>query len=242
MRMRETTSFLFSIAVVLAVGAVAGATTPVLAQTAAVSPSAADWDRLTDQTLASVKAQYGLTDDQVQKIRPLLRAHLPRMRALFDSYAGESVNLAPALLKEYQQTRADFKAKVDPILTETQRKDFMTIRAEFDAEMKKAFVDARLKWFQNAVGVDAAQSEKVRPILAESFDKRLELFANAPSEAKDPVAASKAMRIQLQNLQGATDAKLKTVLTPEQMDKYADSANQMAPEAPKGPAAKPQTR
>ena len=226
MRMRKALPFLFLIAGVLVAVAVAA---PVLAQMAAVNPSAPDWDKLTDQTLAAVKAQYGLSDDQVQKIRPLLRAHLPKMRSLFDSYAGGSINLAPALLKEYQATRADFRAKVDPILTEPQRQEFMKIRAEFDAGMKKAFIDARLKWFQDTVGVDAAQSEKVRPILTESFDKRLQLFADAPSEAKDPVAAQKAMRIQLQTLQGETDAKLKTVLTPEQMDKYQDSASAMAP-------------
>jgi hypothetical protein len=234
MRMRAPIAFLFPIAVVLAAGAVAGAA-PVLAQMAAVNPAAPDWDRLTDQTLAAVKSQSGLTDDQVGKIRPLLRAHLPRMRALFDSYAGGSINLAPALLKEYQATRADFKAQVDPILTEAQRKDFMAIRAEFDTEMKKAFIDARLKWFQNEVGVDAAQSEKLRPVLTESFDRRLQLFADAPSDAKDPVTAQKAMRIQLQALQGETDAKLKTVLTPEQMGRYQDSAGAMAP----GEAAKP---
>ncbi|HYV20654.1 MAG TPA: hypothetical protein VFC25_16645 [Verrucomicrobiae bacterium] len=226
MRMRKALPFLFLIAGVLVAVAVAA---PVLAQMAAVKPAAPDWDKLTDQTLAAVKAQYGLSDDQVQKIRPLLRAHLPKMRSLFDSYAGGSINLAPALLKEYQATRADFRAKVDPILTEPQRQEFMKIRAEFDAGMKKAFIDARLKWFQDTVGVDAAQSEKVRPILTESFDKRLQLFADAPSEAKDPVAAQKAMRIQLQTLQGETDAKLKTVLTPEQMDKYQDSASAMAP-------------
>jgi Spy/CpxP family protein refolding chaperone len=108
--------------------------------------------------------------------------------------------------------------------------------------MKKAFIDARLKWFQNEVGVDAAQSEKVRPILTESFDKRLQLFADAPAEPKDPVAAQKAMRIQLQVLQGETDAKLKTVLTPEQMDKYQESAGAMAPaDAAKSSAPQPQT-
>jgi Spy/CpxP family protein refolding chaperone len=242
MRMRASVAFLFPLAVVLVSGAVAGVSAPVLAQMAAVKPAAPDWDKLTDQTLAAVKAQYGLSDDQVQKIRPLLRAHLPKMRSLFDSYAGGSINLAPTLLKEYQATRADFKAKVDPILTEPQRQDFMKIRAEFDAGMKKAFIDARLKWFQNEVGVDAAQSEKVRPILTESFDKRLQLFADAPAEPKDPVAAQKAMRIQLQVLQGETDAKLKTVLTPEQMDKYQESAGAMAPaDAAKSSAPQPQT-
>jgi Spy/CpxP family protein refolding chaperone len=235
MRMRASIAFLFPIAVVLAAGSVAGAAAPVLAQMAAVNPSAPDWDKLTDQTLAAVKSQSGLTDDQVGKIRPLLRAHLPRMRALFDSYAGASISLGPALLKEYQATRADFKAQVDPILTEAQRKDFMAIRAEFDTEMKKAFLDARLKWFQNEVGVDAAQSEKLRPILTESFDRRLQLFADAPANPPDPVATQKAMRIQLQVLQGETDAKLKTVLTPEQMGRYQDSAGATAA----GEAAKP---
>jgi hypothetical protein len=241
MRMRASIALLFPIAVVLGAGAVAGAATPVLAQMAAVKPAAPDWDKLTDQTLAAVKSQYGLSDDQVRQIRPLLRAHLPRMRALFDSYAGGSISLAPALLKEYQQTRADFKAKVDPILTEPQRRDFMAIRAEFDTEMKKAFIDARMKWFQNTVGVDAAQSEKVRPIVTESFDKRLQLFADAPASAPDPVAAQKAMRIQLQVLQGETDAKLKAVLTPEQMDKYQDAAGAMAPSEAGKPPAQPPT-
>lgn len=231
MRMRAAKAFLFPVAVVLMACVLAGAASPVLAQMAAVSPP--NWDQLTDQTLAAVKAQYGLTDDQIAKIRPLLRAHLPKMRSLFDSYAGGSINLAPALLKEYQQTRADFKAKVDPILTEAQRKDFMAIRAEFDKEMKNAFIDARMTWFERTVGTDIAQGEKLRPILVESFDKRLELFA-APQEAKDPVQQQKILRIALQNLQGQTDAKLKTVLTPEQMGKYQDAAGSMtASEAPK---------
>jgi len=231
MRMRASVAFLFSLAVLL--GSVA-APAPALAQMAAVKPAAPDWDKLTDQTLAAVKAQYGLSDDQVQKIRPLLRAHLPKMRELFDSYAGQSLDLGPALLKEYQATRADFKAKVDPILTEPQRKDFMAIRAEFDSQMKKAFIEGRLKWLQSNIGVDAAQSEKLRPILTESFDKRLELFANYPSDAKDQAAAQKDLRIQLQALQGTTDEKMKTVLTPEQMGKYQDSRGSTA--APAGAA------
>src|SRR5262245_24493131 len=132
MRMRAAMVFLSAVAVVLAAGAAAGEAAPVLAQMAAVSPP--DWDQLTDQTIAGVKARYGLTDDQVQKIRPLLRAHLPKLRSLFEGYTGNNIDAAPALLKEYQATRADFKAKVDPILTEPQRKEFVAIRAEFDRQ------------------------------------------------------------------------------------------------------------
>jgi hypothetical protein len=225
MRMRAAMIVLSAVAVVLATGVAAGVAAPVLAQMAAVSPP--NWDQLTDQTLAAVKARYGLTDDQVRQIRPLLRAHLPRMRELFEGYAGKSLDVGPALLKEYQATRAEFKAKVDPILTEPQRKDFMAIRAEFDREMKNAFIDARMQWFEKTVGTDIAQGEKLRPILVESFDKRLQIFANNP-ETRDPLVTQKALRIQLQNLQGETDSKLKTVLTPEQMGKYQDAADSMA--------------
>jgi len=232
MRMRAAKAFLFPIAVVLAAGALAGAATPILAQMASVKPP--DWDQQTDQVLAAVKAHYSLTDDQVQKIRPLLRAHLPRMRALFDSYAGMGIDEAPALLKQYQEIRADFKAKVDPILTEGQRKDFMAIRAEFDAEMRKAFIDARMGWFEREIGVDVAQSGKLRPILVDSFEKRLQIFS-ATSEAKDPATAQKDLRIQLQKLQGETDARLKTVLTPEQMGKYQDLRTAAPEDAAKPP-------
>ena len=226
MRIRAAVAFLFPIAVVLAAGVLAGAGAPAVAQTAAAG--APNWDQLTDQTLAAVKAQYGLTDDQVKQIRPLLRAHLPKLRSLFENYAGSSIDNAPALLKQYQETRAAFKANVDPILTEPQRKEFMKIRAEFDAQMRKAFIDARMLWFQEVVGIDAAQADKVRPIVDESFGKRLEIFGASP-EKQDPAAAQKDFRIQLQVLQGETDAKLKTVLTPAQMAKYQDSAGAVAP-------------
>jgi hypothetical protein len=224
MRMRAMA--LFVVAVATAAGVLAGASAPILAQSAAVSQP--DWDRQTDQVLAAVKAQYGLTDDQVQKIRPLLRAHLPRLRGLFESYVGSNIDAAPALLKQYQDIRADFKAKVDPILTEPQRKEFMAIRAEFDTQMRKAFIDARMQWFQGAVGIDAAQADKVRPIVTESFEKRLQIFAASP-EKKDPAEAQKDFRIQLQVLQGETDARLKGVLTPDQMAKYQESAGVVAP-------------
>src|SRR5262245_41701652 len=152
MRMRTAVALLLPVAVMLAAGALAGAAAPILAQVVAVDPP--DWDQQTDAVLAAVKGQYGLTDDQVRQIRPLLRAHLPRMRAVFDSYAGKSIDVAPATLKQFEEVRADFKAKLDPILTEQQRKDFMAIRAEFDAEMKKTFIDARMQWFAREVGVD----------------------------------------------------------------------------------------
>jgi Spy/CpxP family protein refolding chaperone len=229
MRMRATMA-LFAIAVVLAAGALAGAAAPLLAQTAAVSQP--DWDRETDRVLTAVKAQYGLTDDQVQQIRPLLRAHLSNMRALFDTYVGKNIDAAPAILKQYQDFRLDFKAKVDPILTEPQRKDFEAIRADFDAEMRKAFIDARMQWFERVIGVDAAQADKLRPIVTESFEKRLQILSATP-EKKDPEEARKAIRIQLQSLQGETDARLKAVLTPEQMAKYQDSAGTGAPKAQK---------
>jgi Spy/CpxP family protein refolding chaperone len=232
MRMRAAMAVL-PVAVVLAASALVGRAAPILAQTAAASQP--DWDRETDQVLTAVKAQYGLTDDQVGKIRPLLRAHLSSMRALFDSYVGKNIDAAPAILKQYQQQREDFKAKVDPILTEPQRRDFMKIRAEFDAQMRKAFIDARMQWFERVVGVDAAQADKVRPIVTESFERRLQILSGSPEE-KDPAEAQKAARIQLQILQGETDAKLKTVLTPEQMGKYQASAGTGAPAEPQKPA------
>lgn len=233
MRMRAAMTFLL-VTAVLAAGLLVGATAPVLAQTGAANQP--DWDQQTDQVLAAVKARYGLTDDQIRQIRPLLRAHLPRMRAVFDGYVGKTIDVAPAMLKQFEEVRAEFKAKLDPILTEPQRKQFMQLRAEFDAEMKKQFIDARMQWFERVIGVDEAQADKLRPIVMESFEKRLQILSTRP-DTKDEAAAQKALRIQLQVLQGETDAKLNTVLTPGQMAKYQDSAGTGAPtEAEKPPA------
>ena len=115
-----------------------------------------DWERQADQTLASLRGRFRLTDDQVGRIRPILAGYLPRLRAMFDSYAGEGIETAPALLDQFRQARAGLQANLEPILDDAQEKEFLVLRREVDAEIKKAFVEARIGWFRNTLGIDDA--------------------------------------------------------------------------------------
>jgi len=180
---------------------------------------AIDWDRQADLTLAAVKPRLQLSAAQVEKIRPLLTAYLPRLRALFDSYAGEGVETGPALITQFRQARAAFKANIDPILNEAQKQGFLVLRGEVDGEIRKAFVDARLGWYRRTLGIDDAQAEKARPIVADNFDKRLQILSMLADSQGGP-AASRPLWPEMEKVQQETDARLRGVFTPQQMETY----------------------
>jgi hypothetical protein len=178
-----------------------------------------DWARQADATLAAVKPRLQLSDAQVAQLRPLLAAYLPKLRGLFDSYAGEGIESGPALITEFREAREAFKQNLDPILNDAQKKEFLVLRGEVDGEIRKAFVEARLGWDRRTLGIDDAQVEKARPIVADNFNQRLQILSMHADSPGGP-AASRPLWPELEKVQQETDARLRGVFTPQQMETY----------------------
>jgi Spy/CpxP family protein refolding chaperone len=198
---------------------------------AAPAPAAAaapiDWALQADHALTAVKPQLQLSDAQVAQIRPLLIHYLPKLRDLFDSYAGHGVESGSALITHFREAREAFKHNLDPILNDAQKQQFLVLRHEVDGEIRKEFIAARLGWYRRTLGLDDAQIEKIRPIVTDHFDKQLEILTMHADSPSGPAAAA-PMGPQLQMAQQATDDRLRGVLTPQQMETYLAAENKKA--------------
>ncbi len=192
---------------------------------ASAEPSATpppDWGRQADLVLHEMTGRLHFTEPQVARIKPLLTAHLEKLRALFDSYAGHGVEVAPSLLQEFRETRGAFTANLAEILSPDQMKEVEVVRGEVDKEIKKAFCDARMAKLTVSLGLSDGQVGKARPIIDHDFDRRLEILSWHVEGAGGPVKAL-PLGPELQKLQAETDAQLGAVLTPEQLKKYQAS-------------------
>jgi len=188
----------------------------------APAPTPPEWGRQADLVLQSVSGRLHLTEPQTTRIKPLLTDHLGKLRALFDSYASQGLELMPSLLQEFRETRAAFTANLGEILSPDQMKEVVVIRGEVDKEMKKAFCDARISKLTASVGLSDAQVGKVRPILDHDFDRRLEILSWHVEGAGGPVKAL-PLAPELKKVRAETDGQLGAVFTPEQMKSYLAS-------------------
>jgi len=204
-------------------GAVSQADTP--------STPEPDWGRQADLVLAATKPRLNLTDGQVTSLKPILERHLKKLRGLFDQYAGQGVEVLPALLGEFREARRSLRANLEPILNPAQLQELPAIRAEVDQEIRKAFSESRLKRMSDRLGLSAEQAAAVRPILGEEYDRRLAILsfhidAQGGPETRRPLSP------ELQQIREESDARLRAVLTPAQMESY------LADRAPAGAARK----
>jgi hypothetical protein len=186
---------------------------------AAPAPQSFDAAALAGQALAQVRGRLKLTDDQVNRIKPLLADHMTKLRQTLIDYSNPNGSMFPKLALEFSGTRDGFRKTVEPILSPDQMKEFMVIRTEVDRELLDAVCDARLAAIKERLALRAEQEKPVREILCEDFQRKRDLViaAATPSggQATHPPEVSQA-----QTIQDATEARLKQTLSADQMKAY----------------------
>ena len=198
----------------------AGAIAP-RAATAADTPSTPepDWGRQADLVLAATKPRLNLTDGQVTSLKPILELHLKKLRGLFDQYAGQGVEVLPALLGEFREARRSLRANLEPILNPAQLQELPAIRERVDQEIRKAFSESRLKRMSDRLGLSAEQAAAVRPILGEEYDRRLAILS-FHIDAQGGPGTRRPLGPELQQTRDETNARLRGILTPAQMETH----------------------
>ena len=173
------------------------------------------------QALALARARLQLTPYQTERIKPLLDAHVKKLRALFESYTGAGAAVMPSFLQEFKQTRDDFRANVHPILSESQRAGFDQLRKEVDEALRDLICDQRIAALKGRLTLSPEQEAALRPILKDDFDKKRELLALHTAPTGGPQGrqwgADEMNKIQL-----GTEGRLRGVLSPAQMQTYLD--------------------
>jgi hypothetical protein len=211
---------------------------------ATVQATAPSMEKLADQALAKVRERLQLTGDQVTRIRPLLIEHFGTLRGLLVEYSGAGGPSMPALMQEIRETRDHFQSTLEPILTPAQQKEALVIRQEVDQKIKDTVCDALVAALQQPLSLTDDQVPRVRPILCDDFERKRAVLAihTGPTGG---AATRRTLLPEIQKIQADTEARLRQVLSADQMKEYEavraaarEKARQSAsPNAPNAPNA-----
>ena len=91
-----------------------------------------------EQKINELKTRLALTPEQEAAIKPLAEQRLHALQALQTKYAGDtSPKARRSMLKEAKGIQAEYVSKVEPLLTDAQKKEWKKIRDEMRAELTK---------------------------------------------------------------------------------------------------------
>jgi hypothetical protein len=81
--------------------------------------------------IEELKQRLALTPEQETQLAPIIEARNAKLRDLRSSYGGDTSRRARfAMLKDARKIQEDFNAKISPILTKDQQKEWEAIRKE----------------------------------------------------------------------------------------------------------------
>jgi hypothetical protein len=85
-----------------------GLLVPAATTTTTTDPDPAE-SKHTEEALAIARSRLKLSDDQVEKVRPLMRDHFKELRSILESYTGQSAAILPSVMHEFQGRRDQFQ-------------------------------------------------------------------------------------------------------------------------------------
>lgn len=174
-----------------------------------------------EQLMALLTQRLGLSDYQVEVIRPRVREHLEAVRALFAGYRYGGAGSIPSLLQEFQELRDDLRADLDVELDDQQMLGLEKLREEIDATIRDTIVGYRLEMLREKLGLSAEQESAIRPILAENFDERQKLMSLHTDAAGGGARLQRNLGPEIDQADNRMEQKLQGVLTKHQMEAYS---------------------
>lgn len=100
-------------------------------------------EKAVERILETMEEKLDLTDEQVEALRPVWAAHIGKVAALRDKYAGQGFRGMRKARKEAERLRKANDARLEEILSEEQMQDFKELRGEMRAKMREAIRQRR---------------------------------------------------------------------------------------------------
>ena len=100
------------------------------------------WAALVQQRMAETSKRLKLSDEQKEKLRPIMMEQVEKFRALAQQSRGDSKREMLGLMREARALRDESEARIYPLLTEAQQEEATKLREERQARNR----DALQKW------------------------------------------------------------------------------------------------
>ena len=195
-----------------------------------MQPSSADArgffgsQRSPDQIVERLTDRLDLTAEQVEAIRPIIEEKVLKMNEIKENAGADR----RAARTEIQKLRWDTERKLDDILTDEQLEKYLELRQERrdgmnrgkhrGGKMGKGYnrtPEQAIARLTDRLDLTEEQVAEVEPIIAESMEKRREVFDKYGDQRQ---TTRQAMRSEMQAIGDETHERLSTILTDEQRE------------------------
>ena len=186
-----------------------------LAASETAKPSA---EELADWMVNELTEPLGLSEAQVEQVRPLLVRDVERIEEIFAEHRGSE-----ELDQQIADSKAQTLAALEPILSPEQFARLKEIQKERGDEVGGQLIVHRL---QGLLDLTPEQRDRLAPIFAEDLRQRKGLIRQAGETGGDP-RAMRAVQGEMKELQQQLEAQLQPILTEKQMTAYREFQNAM---------------
>ena len=149
--------------------------------------------------------RLNLTADQQAKVAPIMADSRQQIHAIFqDSSLSKEDRIA-----KIKAIRNDSKAKIETLLTDTQKQNF----EQLQQQRRQHGPEHRVKMLSKRLNLTADQQAKVAAIMADSRQQIHAIFQDSSLSREDRIAKFKAVRKD-------SNAKIEALLTDEQKQNF----------------------
>ncbi len=177
-------------------------------------------DATGSSTATSLKEWLKLSDDQVEKLRPIIKDRVIKGDAALDKLeAGNPPNIN-AYLEERKEIKDEFQAKAKEILTPEQQKQMQELRVEIEKAFVQESAAKSLSDMQVALNLSDEQVKKIEPAVTSSTQGTLDLLQELGAKGKLEKSDIDAATAALDKIGVDLDKAVTGVLTPDQLETY----------------------
>lgn len=181
-------------------------------------------EELADWMVGELTGPLGLSESQVEQIRPVLVADVERVESIFAEHRGRQGDGGAAELEQrIAESKAQTMAALEPILSPEQLALLKEIQKEREDEVGGALIVHRL---QGLLDLTPEQRDQLAPIFAEDLRQRRELMRQAGIASDDP-HARRNVPAEMRKLQEQLEGRLAPILSQTQMTAYREYQNAM---------------
>jgi len=194
--------------------------TPLVAAAAAPAVEVADSDRAAMDVAASLKEYLTLSDDQVEKLKPVVAKRVEGMDAALAKVEGADEPDVMGFVSDYGKVRKEFETGVQQQLTPDQLKLWSKFTTQLESDAAAAAGKGQLAKLKEPLSLTDEQVTKLAPAFATATAKKIDVLQKLGDGGKiglrDKLKAKKAMGA----LNDELEKSMTAVVSPDQLSRY----------------------
>lgn len=178
----------------------------------------------TDALIEDIQEQLNLTSEQLEDLKPIIKEEQEKLKEKLDSTLKQGFAQFDQLSEQLKEASSRIQEQANQILTSEEMAQFKEYLNNLDKQKVAETKDALIAEMQELLDLTAEQTQKIGPILDQSFTELSELLRSAMTSGEKNFNDFKT---QLRELREQLREQLNDILDEQQMQKLEEHDNEL---------------